>query len=44
MQLIHANIGGERITGVPKDCLVSINGHGFSNFHGTVCQTLPDML
>lgn len=30
MQLIHANTGGERITGVSKDCLVGINGHGSS--------------
>lgn len=30
MQLIHANTSGERITGVPKDCFVRINGHGSS--------------
>lgn len=30
MQLIYANTCGERITGASKDCLVGINGHGFS--------------
>lgn len=30
MQLIHANTGAERITGVSKVCLTGINGYGFS--------------
>lgn len=35
MQLIHANTGRERITGVSKDCLEGINGHCFSpTFNG----------
>lgn len=45
MQLIHANTGGERITGISKDCLVGINEHGFSlTFRGLFVKYSPDTL